>query len=353
MRALLALALVGVAWAASPVYAPTARFNHTAHAGQDCVACHAGAAASVRAGERDRPPESVCAGCHPTPPGPPGPASGAPASLAPAPAIVFGHRPHVARGIPCARCHPGDEPTLPTMDTCTACHDGRAAPARCDTCHPALPDSRLRTALPGGPLLPTGRVGGLLDHRGDVVRTHGPAARADRAGCAECHAEATCARCHASTLRPVEVHAADYVLTHPPEARRDDPRCGTCHRAATFCVDCHQRSGLGTVPGEPGFYRDRGAVSTRFHPPGWVDFEGGAPGAQHHRFEARRNLRACVGCHEESTCVTCHSPGATAALRASPHPPGFRRHCGRARAANERGCLKCHGSRDDLDRVCR
>jgi hypothetical protein len=339
VRWLLALALLGVAGAAP-------RFSHRVHAGQDCVACHANAAASVRAAERARPPASACAGCH---------AAGTvevPVAPAPPASILFGHRPHLARGIGCTRCHPGDEPAMPTMDTCTSCHDGRAAPGRCDTCHPALPDGRLRTTLPEGRLLPTGRVGGLLDHRGDVVRQHGPAARADRDGCADCHAEADCVRCHASTLRPVEIHAGDYILTHPPEARRDDPHCGACHRTQTFCIDCHQRSGIGTVPGEPGFFGASSARARRFHPPGWVDFARGAPGSQQHAWEARRNLRACVGCHEESTCVACHSPGATAVLRASPHPPGFSRYCGRTREANERGCLTCHGTREALDRAC-
>jgi hypothetical protein len=150
----------------------------------------------------------------------------------------------------------------------------------------------------------------------------------------------------------VAIHAADYILTHPPEARRDDPSCGTCHRLQTFCVDCHVRSGLGTVPGQPGFFTGPNGRAARFHPPGWVDYQGGAPGPDHHRWEARRNLRACAGCHDEATCVRCHSTEATARLRASPHPPGFRRECGRARALNDRGCLKCHQTRDALDRIC-
>lgn len=369
------------------VYPPQAiplRFSHRIHVrkvGLDCLACHGAVQTSVRTADRNLPPEAVCLGCHragEAPASTPGPAppTGAarppcatchpghetagppPAVVMPPAALKFGHGPHLARGIPCARCHAGVEDAdlatrahLPSMASCLGCHDGREAPARCATCHPSGPDGQLVIDLPGGRLVPTGRTGGA-DHRGDVARTHGPAAAADRDACLACHSEPECARCHAAGALPPEIHTADFLRTHPAAARRDDPPCGTCHRLQTFCVDCHLRSGLGTEPGRPGVFPGRDGRAATFHPPGWTDYQGGAPGAGHHAYEARRNLRVCVGCHEESTCIRCHSAGATARLRASPHPPGFRRHCGAARAANDRGCLKCHGTRAALDRVC-
>ena len=42
----------------------------------------------------------------------------------------------------------------------------------------------------------------------------------------------------------MEFHAGDYLATHAVEARRGTPDCSACHRAESFCVACHERSGL-------------------------------------------------------------------------------------------------------------
>jgi hypothetical protein len=123
-----------------------------------CEACHDVAAA--RAGEATDPPAG-CAVCHLGY----DPASRRPRqrSSFPPPQLTFSHAKHLARlggGDPhaagdaaCARCH-GDlrqvelatRAQLPIMDTCLSCHDGRAAPDACATCHVEPGERRPRAA---------------------------------------------------------------------------------------------------------------------------------------------------------------------------------------------------------------
>ncbi len=365
-------------------------FDHAVHVGKakaSCNDCHASVKTSVRVQDRNLPAEKVCFDCHdvleepiaeadppaecktchpgyvpvmpegipkdetskatPHPP---------PVEMPPA-ALKFGHKLHLERGIECDACHRGiaqaglgTREHLPWMDQCTGCHDGRSAPDRCDTCHLSKPDGRLVTNLPGGKLLPRGKFRDD-DHTGDIVRNHGAAARADAAYCANCHMESECATCHLSGPKPLSIHAADYILTHAPEARRNDPSCESCHRQQTFCRDCHVRSGVSDTVGSL-YFSAAGNATGRFHPEGFVAPLGAVPTAAHHKFEARKNLRQCVGCHQESTCVQCHGVQASPAIRANPHPPGFRSQCDRALRQNDRGCVKCHESRAALEIMC-
>ena len=365
-------------------------FDHALHltkAKSTCGDCHASVKTSVRASDRNLPEERVCLDCHDVleepiekadPPAecktchpnyvPTFPAGvdrdetskatpHPPRVVIPAPAIKFGHKLHLDRGIECSACHVGIESAglgtrahLPMMDQCTSCHDGRQAPSRCDTCHLATPDGRLVTDLPHGKLVPRGLFRND-DHSGDFVRSHGPAAKADAAYCANCHKEQECVSCHLSGPKPLSIHAGDFVLTHGPEARRNDPSCESCHRQQSFCRDCHVRSGVSDQPGALYFSAADNATG-RFHREGFVAPLGGIPTPAHHKFEARKNLRQCVSCHQESTCVQCHSVQASAAIRANPHPPGFRAQCDRALRQNDRGCVKCHESRAALEVMC-
>ncbi len=309
------------------VYPPPSGFPHGPHAAADCVRCHTTVAQSVRPGDGSVP-NTACADCHddgrtwisrPEPP----------------PALRFGHRPHAARGATCGDCHLGAG--WPKKPTCMTCHDGTTANARCDTCHPSLPDGRMRTQWPRGQLVPESHTPGFQ-------RTHGRSAAAAPETCRGCHTQRSCDTCHAGSVRPLEIHPADYILSHAPQARRNDPDCTRCHRLQTFCVGCHAQAGVTDHPG-PLEFPGRG-----FHPKGWVDDATG--GATRHGVEARRNLRACVGCHREATCVRCHAEGPASGLRANPHPPGFRRRCARALDANHRGCAKCHTDRATLERLC-
>jgi hypothetical protein len=78
----------------------------------------------------------------------------------------------------------------------------------------------------------------------------------------------------------------------------------------------------------------------------------GTRGANHHAFEAQRNVCQCAACHRESFCLTCHSaqPGSA---RLDPHPAGWRGS--RRRQAQLRGarrmCLCNHTDAAEL--TCR
>lgn len=366
-----------------PVYGAAVvplRFAHAQHAAVPCATCHAAASTSARVGDRLLPAEAVCFGCHdprasaepaaqcamchpgyrpawlPADPRETHLARPWPAAVEwPVAGLVFGHRPHLARGASCSDCHAGVEASsaagerfVPSMAACVACHADKGASTRCATCHPAGPDGTLVTALAAGALVPRGAVGTGADHGGDFAVRHGTAARADADGCATCHSPPSCERCHVDQVRPVVIHPFDWVRLHGIEAKRSVDGCGSCHRAQSFCVDCHVRSGVSIAPGPVSF----GAVdgTARFHPAGFVGSAFEAPGSGHHGVAARRNLRECVSCHRESECVTCHGAGAPVGLRAgSPHPPGF--GCG-SLAQARRGCEKCHSDRAALDRLC-
>jgi len=380
------------------VYPPSSfplTFDHGRHArrGIACERCHGGAARSVSSKDNLLPGEEACRGCHlidRTQPekavaaGQPaarcdachpgfqgvGPRAGALTSLAPlepprvfmpAPALKFNHKLHGDRGMSCGLCHAGVENValattaqLPKMGLCLGCHDGRQATSRCAACHPTLPDGRLRTAFPGGLLSPSGSLRGFDAHT-PTFRTQHKAAAQDEKYCATCHKPSECIECHgAGVIRPPDFHPVDYATLHAVDARRNNPDCSSCHRNQTFCVGCHQR--LGVAPDSEGGQASRqpnnpfgtGTAVKHFHPPGWVRDEAGvvltAPTPGSHSFQARRNIRTCVSCHREESCLNCHSADPTRSMAVNPHPPGFAGSaaCRALSSRNTRGCLKCH-----------
>ncbi len=345
-------------------------FDHAKHTAVECTHCHSKVKGSARSADRLLPTEAACVGCHKLfgsanapdcarchrdyhPVLDPGTQDTRKARPWPkqtstrSPALKFGHAPHLQRGARCADCHGLPKaPTLPKMSTCQGCHDGKLAPDRCETCHLTHPDGRLQTALPFGRLRPASHDAPRFAASGHSIPGRMPDS------CSSCHQKTDCQTCHDSRIRSLEIHPGDYLVTHPAEARRNDPDCGKCHRRATFCVDCHTRGGVVDQSQEAPFGTGL-ARRTRFHPEGFAGLLGGAPAANHHRIAARRNVAECASCHQESSCIKCHSTSAPAALRASPHPPGFRRRCDRALDANDRGCLKCHTHRAELRTLCR
>jgi len=167
----------------------------------------------------------------------------------PAPNLIFSHAAHAATD--CGRCHGNlagvdlaTRSSLPRMSTCLSCHDSKNASDTCTTCHPADVAGRLRTALPDGVLTPRSSQFGDA-HDALWMRNHARLARSPDATCAACHAERECADCHAGVTKPMEFHPGDYVLSHTIDARRGTPDCTICHRQSTFCIGCHERSGVG------------------------------------------------------------------------------------------------------------
>ncbi len=352
----------GPAVAVFPLQRLPLTFSHARHLGRGdvvCTDCHTRAATSRSALDRLTPDEAACRRCHAIDRGQPArddhpvtacvachPGWQADRAVEridiPPPAIKFSHAAHAATA--CAACHPGvaqaDLATrdhLPRMDACLTCHDDVTASGACTTCHLADRAGRVQTALPGGALIPTGGVSGAA-HGPGFDQEHAQASRGLGAACASCHAQAFCVDCHLGVAKPLAFHAGDYVTTHAVEARRNQPDCSTCHRTQSFCVGCHERSGVG-ARGASGF-RTAGEVG-RFHPAGWAD--AGGRGPNHHAREAQRNLRQCTSCHREDDCRACHSaePGG---LRVSPHGPGWRgsARCQALAARNGRMCLRCH-----------
>jgi hypothetical protein len=378
------------------------RFDHARHAraGATCERCHAGAARSQAVADNLSPGEDACRSCHEIdrtrpdkvvapgkpaarcdachpgyrpvtrPPVDAGLASGAAtaALLAEPPRVVvwpaalkLNHRLHAERGVGCEHCHAGvaqlgagQLSELPSMALCLACHDGRQATSRCAACHPTLPDGRLRTSLPGGKLVPSGSLRGSDAHTSSFRLDHKVAGR-DQRYCATCHQERECQQCHAAgVVRPSDFHPLDYATMHAVDGRRNVPDCSGCHRNQTFCVGCHQRLGVSADAegGQPGRQPQNpfgtGTRVKQFHPAGWARDGTGqvitTPSPSSHSVQARRNLRACVSCHRESSCLECHSTDPGRMMNINPHPTGFAGsgRCRALAARNVRACLKCH-----------
>jgi hypothetical protein len=379
-------------------------FDHARHLalGARCDTCHVAAASSTSATDDLIPAEAACRACHEIDRTRPDKAvpQGAPAARCDAchlserggpwmpsagareparvrlsdPNLKFNHRLHVSRGVGCELCHASvstealaTRADLPKMTLCLGCHDGKQATNRCGACHVTEPDGRLRTALTSAataatglregtrPLVPSGVLRGFDEHGPTFARDHAQAGRDERY-CLTCHKRSECVDCHGGTVRPFDIHPSDYVSLHGSDARRNTPDCSSCHRSQSFCVGCHQRAGVApdATGGQPGVQAvnpfGTGTQLKSFHPPGWVG-EGGAPSG--HSQQAHRNIRTCVSCHREESCLACHSAvTSTRGVNVSPHGPPFggTARCRALAARNKRVCLKCHAlSAPELD----
>jgi len=376
------------------------RFDHARHArlGARCETCHVAAVSSSSASDDLIPGEAACRSCHAIdrtqpakavapgqgaarcdachvgpdgvgwmPPTPPPLGDEPPRVHLARPNLKFNHQLHAARGIGCELCHANvstggfaTRADLPAMALCLACHDGKKATSRCGACHPTEPDGRLKTVLPTGnapgevgKLVPSGSLRGLDAHGPTFARNHAQAAR-EEGYCLTCHRRSECTDCHGGVVRPFDIHPSDYVSLHGNDARRNVPDCGSCHRNQTFCLGCHQRTGVapdpeGGLPGrQPQNPFGTGTQLKRFHPPGWVRDETGAlqgaAAASSHSLQAKRNIRSCASCHREESCIACHSADPTRGVGMSPHGPRFGQtaRCRALAARNRRACLKCH-----------
>jgi c(7)-type cytochrome triheme protein len=351
------------------------RFSHRMHLakGAKCIFCHGAAQRSDSPADRLVPKEERCARCHEieearagTPTDPPSACQvchpgfdfavhRAPEpSLFPRAALRFSHAKHLSRGTECAACHGSYEKVdlatraqLPKMANCLACHDGRKAPASCETCHlPALDGrgARIATSLPGGTLRPGPGNPLGLDHGPGFERAHGLIAAGRREQCLACHAERDCRSCHDATRKPEAIHPGDFISTHPVPARANQPNCSACHRLQTFCAACHERAGVG-ANADPAFQ----VPGHRVHPPDWL-----TSGPGHHGVQAARNIGQCASCHREDQCLQCH---ATTSVRypggIRPHPPDFASRCRDLVRKNDRACAKCHLPGDPSLARCR
>ncbi len=100
-------------------------------------------------------------------------------------------------------------------------------------------------------------------------------------------------------------HPPDYVLRHGADAFSRRVQCSECHSAQAFCLTCHEKMGIGRggTAGSPAFHDAE---------PNWLITHGRA---------ARQNIETCISCHQQSSCLRCHS--AKFGFRIDPHGPGF------------------------------
>ncbi|TFG65694.1 MAG: hypothetical protein E4H28_03645 [Gemmatimonadales bacterium] len=228
----------------------------------------------------------------------------------------------------CATCH--------AETSCRTCHGSAAIPAIA-----ALPNPG--EGEPAGVVVPRTSPPGHLPL---FATQHGAAVAADMPRCSSCHIESQCAECHegpnrvagefaprrstgsngtagdppgaeqflhanatTGTLPPEPrsgYHPANFLLRHGAEAFAVQTVCSDCHSTEAFCRECHQSIGitLGAGDGAGGAFHDAQA--------NWF-FEHGRA--------ARQGLEGCASCHQQTSCLRCHS--AKSGLRISPHGPGF------------------------------
>jgi hypothetical protein len=337
-------------------------FSHTRHVAKKiaCDFCHDKAPSSTKSSDNLLPTRDTCETCHP-PNKQPDIGAGLERVVMPAPNLKFDHSVHVKKGVGCVRCHASVERVdvatrnqLPTMSLCLQCHDSRRAPlhgpSRCATCHQVRPDNTVETEYPSGRLIPSGQLRGDA-HTPEFRTQHAAVASSDPQYCGNCHRQDFCLACHNGLIKPLDFHGNDYISRHPIDARKDSPRCDSCHRRQSFCLGCHERLGVVDIrTAADGAFNPIGA--RRFHPPGWSD-PSAAGDPNHHKWEAQRNIKQCVACHRQETCMQCHatnaSPeGGAGKMWVNPHPPDWRGspRCQATLDRNKRVCLRCHAADD-------
>jgi hypothetical protein len=350
----------------SPIVYPSQRmplvFSHQRHImrGMTCAPCHDSAATSRSAVDDLLPAEAACKVCHAVDratgvgcdkchagyrPG----AEIARVYQSPPP-LLFSHAEHVETN--CLGCHPvgavdlATQAQLPSMQSCFAgCHahaDGGET-RHCADCHLAKIGGLMETRFTTGELVP--HADGLGDAHGPgFARDHKQEARQVGATCNACHDQSECVACHQGVGKPTDFHPGDYQLTHAIDARRGKPDCSACHRAESFCVACHERTGVSTRAYSPWA---TGLAGQTFHVAGWASPSTGGP--NRHAAEARRNIASCASCHREEDCSTCHTaePGMG---NASPHGANWRgsARCRAMDREDRRMCLRCHTQRSEL-----
>lgn len=356
----------------SPVVYPPQRlpliFSHAKHLarGTTCAQCHPAATTSRSSVDNLLPTELECRGCHAIDRSQPAKQATPTAACAAchpgytpgavvertyvmASPLKFDHAAHARQA--CDACH-GDlrkvdlatTRDLPTMQSCLSCHTSGSDQRQCTSCHFAQVGGLMETTFPHGQLVPE-RTGLGDDHGPRFATDHKQQAMRTDATCSACHDRSECVDCHQGVIKPADFHQANYLLVHATEAKRGRPDCSACHREQTFCVGCHERSGLGTRGDTQFNSRD---PAQQFHPPNWASQSTGAA-TNVHAAVARRNVAACASCHRDDDCIQCHSAEPTG-LRISPHPPGWRgsTRCRMLDRGNRRMCLRCHIAEDEL-----
>lgn len=119
-------------------------------------------------------------------------------------------------------------------------------------------------------------------------------------------------------------HPPNFVLRHGAEAFAARHECAQCHSREAFCRSCHTAVGTGA---EGPF------ITGAFHDgqPEWLLAHGRA---------ARQNMEACASCHQQTSCLRCHS--ARSGWGMNPHGRGF--DPARVGDRSRMSCAVCHFS---------
>jgi hypothetical protein len=264
------------------------------------------------------------------------------------PEFAFSHALHVGEeGLDCVSCHEGvgvgDEPGMPELDLCLACHEVIDAES---------PPERQVASLFDGGVYRAQHAARLEDevvfshlHHVDAVEDcaacHGgieanawiaPDDALDMDDCTTCH-EARgradeCSICHTLVgpdWAPAS-HAANWKRRHGGVCRRGgaEPadRCSLCHQESS-CAACHRTQ---APQSHNEFFRMRG-----------------------HGVLARLDRQTCAACHEPSSCERCHRDTLPLSHRGS--FGGTRsRHCLTCHFPLQgEGCAACHSSTPSHD----
>jgi hypothetical protein len=155
-----------------------------------------------------------------------------------------------------------DDVALPAMALCFGCHNGKAAPNECFTCH----ITNRKETKPGF-------------HDALFPRHHGDMADREAYKCGICHVQEDCKGCHAER-KPLSHTERFLRSTHGRMATHDRRSCGVCHETA-FCENCHMQP----PPDHTPVFRLGG-----------------------HRQPAMIRGRSCLVCHRfEDVCARCHN----------------------------------------------
>ncbi len=323
------------------------KFSHGFHvneAGVACTDCHGTAATSTQSSDNLLATMDACQSCHEdqlknncTYCHLSSDSTTYAASPNPRRELRFSHQAHVdGQKVACETCHTDlDRPTttvgeiVPSMATCSTCHNDVKASNACETCHTNL--AALRPAE---------------HNRTDFVREHKILARQSDAACATCHTQESCAECHNGAdltavnvpgrdlvsphsprltaidrgqgMNLMKVHDLNYRYTHAIDAKGKVTECKTCHSEETFCSTCHMAGGnVNQAAFKPSSHQQ----------PGFIVLSVGSGGGTHAQL-AKRDIESCASCHAEDgadpTCTRCHTD-ADGIRGTDPrtHEPGF------------------------------
>jgi c(7)-type cytochrome triheme protein len=345
----------------------TLKFSHKFHiteAGIACIDCHKAAATSALSSDNLRSTHDNCVGCHEdqinstcgychmdT--------TNIQAAPNPARDIIFSHEQHTAmKGVECATCHSGLDSVayagpenMPSMATCTTCHNDVKATSTCQACHMSFTN-----------LIPE-------DHLvADFKKEHKKLTRLGSldVSCATCHTQTFCADCHGGAalmqfgksalmaepsprsspgkdspkqMNLQAVHSMNYRFTHGIDAKAHTTDCYSCHSAQTFCAECHAVGDNLTPGAKP---------ASHLAPNFTTGFAVGSGGGRHAEL-ARRDIESCVSCHDvrggDPVCVTCHvDPDGVKGTNPRTHPGGFMSGEGDGSWHHDPGatCYNCH-----------